>query len=255
MTAIRLEKVSLRVLRGIDLVVDSGELFVLLGPSGAGKSTLLQVIAGLLPYEGHVRFNDDCIDRLPPQRRRVGYLFQDLLLFPHLSVGKNLGVAMLHLNLDRQARRRRIGEILERFGILHLKDRLPAQMSGGEKQRASLARAIATDPRILLLDEPFSSLDPHHAQQLRTELKAHQRHFGITTLFVTHNWEEASQLADRIGVIHDGRLADCIEPPPEPPLEPPLEPPTEGSMKNFSDVSPKSASSTPPGPGIRNGYR
>jgi ABC-type sulfate/molybdate transport systems ATPase subunit len=212
-TAIRLEKLRLRVLKGIDLTVASGELFVLLGPSGAGKSTLLQVIAGLLPYEGRVLFNDDCIDRLPPQRRRVGYLFQDLLLFPHLTIGENLGLAMVHLNLDRRTKGAKIGGILGRFGILHLKDRYPAQMSGGEKQRAALARAIATDPRILLLDEPFSSLDPHHAQRLRDELKAHQRHFGITTLFVTHNWEEARQLADRIGVIRKGCLSDYANQP------------------------------------------
>ncbi len=209
MTAIRLENVNLRVLQNVDLTVDSGKLFVLLGPSGAGKSTLLQVIAGLLPYGGRVFFNGDCIDRLPPQQRRVGYLFQDLLLFPHLTVRKNLWVAMVHLNLNRRDKNEKIRDLLARFDISHLADRYPAQMSGGEKQRAALARAIATDPRILLLDEPFSSLDPQNAQRMRAELKAHQRHFKITTIFVTHNWEEARQLADRTGVIRDGRLVDC----------------------------------------------
>jgi ABC-type sulfate/molybdate transport systems ATPase subunit len=212
MTTIRLEKVSNHILKGVDLTVANGDLFVLLGPSGAGKSTLLQVIAGLLPCTGHILFNGDCIDRQPPHQRRVGYLFQDLLLFPHLTVYQNLQLAMVHLKAGRRLEQRKISRLLERFGILALADRYPVQMSGGEKQRAALARAIATDPRILLLDEPFSSLDPKNAQHLRSELKAHQRHFRITTLFVTHNWEEARQLADRIGVIRQGRLTVNVNP-------------------------------------------
>jgi ABC-type sulfate/molybdate transport systems ATPase subunit len=212
MTTIRLEKVSNTVLRGVDLSIANGELFVLLGPSGAGKSTLLKVIAGLLPCTGHVFFNGDCIDRQPPHQRRVGYLFQDLLLFPHLTVHQNLQLAMAHLKIGRREAHWRISRLLDRFGILNLADRYPVQMSGGEKQRAALARAIATDPRILLLDEPFSSLDPENASRLRLELKAHQRHFRITTLFVTHNWEEARQLADRIGVIQKGRLTVNVNP-------------------------------------------
>ena len=212
MIAIRLEKVSNAVLQGVDLTIDEGELFVLLGPSGAGKSTLLQVIAGLVPCTGHIFFNGDCIDRQPPHQRGVGYLFQDLLLFPHLTVYQNLQLAMAHLKAGRVAERRKINQLLDRFGILALTNRYPVQMSGGEKQRAALARAIATAPRILLLDEPFSSLDPENARHLRSELKAHQRHFRITTLFVTHNWEEARQLADRIGVIQKGRLKVNVNP-------------------------------------------
>lgn len=206
MTDIRIEKVSTRILKDIELTVSEGELFVLMGPSGAGKSTLLQVIAGLLPYEGRIYFNGDCIDRLPPHKRRVGYLFQDLLLFPHLTIQKNLLLAMTHLKLNFDAKQNRVRDLLSLFGILHLADRFPVEMSGGEKQRAALARAIATDPRILLLDEPFSSLDERNAEHLRDELKKHQRHFRITTIFVTHNWNEARELADRIGVICDGRL-------------------------------------------------
>lgn len=211
MTAIRLEKVSTRILKEVDLTISEGEFFVLLGPSGAGKSTLLQVIAGLLPCRGGIFFNGDCINGLPPHRRRVGYLFQDLLLFPHLTVKGNLQLAMAHLKLHRTAATGKISEILDRFGILPLADRYPSQMSGGEKQRAALARAIATDPRILLLDAPFSSLDLENAARLRTELKAHQRHFRITTLFVTHHWEEARQLADRIGIIRNGVLSHIPE--------------------------------------------
>lgn len=212
MTEIRLEKVGARVLEDIELTVCEGELLVLLGPSGAGKSTLLQVIAGLLAYRGHIFFNGRCIDRLPPYRRRVGYLFQDLLLFPHLSIQKNLFLAMAHLRSDRRTRQQKARELLALFGIGHLADRLPAQISGGEKQRAALARAIATEPRILLLDEPFSSLDEQTAMRLRTELKRQQRHFRMTTIFVTHNWGEARQLADRLGVMRQGRLTLSANP-------------------------------------------
>jgi ABC-type sugar transport system ATPase subunit len=209
MTEIQLERVGARVLKEIELTVSGGELFVMLGPSGAGKSTLLQVIAGLLAYQGVIRFDGRCIDRLPPHKRGVGYLFQDLLLFPHLTIRKNLLLAMTRLKSTRQAKHRKTMALLERFGVLHLADRLPGEMSGGEKQRAALARAIATEPRILLLDEPFSSLDERTAGHLRSELKTHQRHFKITTLFVTHNLSEAHELADRIGVIREGQLAPC----------------------------------------------
>lgn len=209
MTTIRMEKVSARVLAEVDLIVAEGEFYVLLGPSGGGKSTLLQVIAGLLPCSGQIFFNGDRVDGLPPYRRRVGYLFQDLLLFPHLTIRKNLLLAMAHLKLERRVALERTDALLRRFSIPKLADRYPGQMSGGEKQRAALARAIATDPRILLLDEPFSSLDVDNAKRLRIELKNHQRQLNITTIFVTHDWEEARLLADRIGVIRSGRLFDC----------------------------------------------
>lgn len=209
MTTIRLKNVSARAIDKIDLIVPEGELFVLLGPSGSGKSTLLQVIAGLLPCTGHIFFNADRIDGLPPHKRRVGYLFQDLLLFPHLTVRKNLLLAMAHLKIERRVALKRTETLLQRFAIRRLADRYPGQISGGEKQRAALARAIAGQPRILLLDEPFSSLDPENAKRLRTDLKKHQRHFKITTIFVTHNLAEAHLLADRIGIICSGRLSDC----------------------------------------------
>jgi ABC-type sugar transport system ATPase subunit len=205
-TTIQLKSVSARVLDEIDLTVAEGELFVLLGPSGSGKSTLLQVIAGLLPCTGHIFFNGDRVDGLPPHKRRVGYLFQDLLLFPHLIVRKNLLLATAHLKIERRVALKKIETLLQRFGITKIADRYPDQISGGEKQRAALARAIAAEPRILLLDEPFSSLDAKNAQRLRTDLKKHQRHFKITTIFVTHNLDEARLLADRIGVIRSGRL-------------------------------------------------
>lgn len=206
MTAIRLDNICVRILKHIDLVVASGELFVLLGSSGAGKSTLLQVIAGLLPHEGRIFFDRDRIDRTPSQKRSVGYLFQDLLLFPHCSLYKNIILAMLPRDLARRKKHQHAQDLLRRFGISHLSDRYPFEISGGEKQRAALARALATEPRILLLDEPFSSLDEPTAQILRTELKQYQLQTATTTIFVTHNWKEALQLADRIGILENGRL-------------------------------------------------
>ena len=206
MTTIRLENISVRILKEIRLTIYQGELLVLLGASGAGKSTLLQAIAGLLTYQGHIYFNDACIDRFPPCRRKVGYLFQDLLLFPHLSVIKNLILAMAHLKRNRRVDRKKAVGLLKRFNISHLAERYPRELSGGEKQRTALARAIATEPHILLLDEPFSSLDEDNARYLRAELKAHQHHFRITTIFVTHNRKEARELADRIAIMKTGRL-------------------------------------------------
>lgn len=206
MTDIRLDRVCAQVLKDIELAVPEGELFVLLGPSGAGKSTLLQVIAGLLAHQGRIFFNGDRIDRIPPHKRKVGYLFQDLLLFPHCTLRKNLFLAMVHLKSSRCVKHQKIQELLEMFGILPLADRFPSEVSGGEKQRAALARAIATEPRILLLDEPFSKLDERTATHLRAELKRHQRHFKITTIFVTHSRIEANELADRTGIIREGRI-------------------------------------------------
>lgn len=209
MTNIRLENVCARSLKDIDLSVANGELFVLLGPSGAGKSTLLKTIAGLVPYKGSIFFNGDCIDRQVPHKRRVGYVFQDLLLFPHLTIKKNIMLAMVHLNTNSRTGEQKACDLLSQFRIEHIANQLPGQVSGGEKQRAAMARAIATEPQILLLDEPFSSLDEHNAKHLRDELKKHQRFFGITTLFVTHNHTEARELGDRVGVLRDGRVA-CV---------------------------------------------
>ncbi|MBN2125050.1 MAG: ABC transporter ATP-binding protein [Deltaproteobacteria bacterium] len=206
MTEIHMNRVRTPVLKDISLRIPEGCLFVLLGPSGAGKTTLLQVLAGLIPYAGNVHFDGRCVDRLPPFKRRVGYLFQDLLLFPHLTVRKNIFLAMEHLKLAKGEKEKRARALLEVFRIPDLAHRYPVEMSGGEKQRAALARAVATSPRVLLLDEPFSSLDSRTARYLRLELKRHQRHFRITTLFVTHNLEEAQELGDRIGILRSGAL-------------------------------------------------
>jgi molybdopterin-binding protein len=212
LTAISLSHISNFILRGVDLDINQGELIVMVGPSGAGKTTLLNVMAGLIPYQGRVMFGGRSVDRLPPHRRQVGYLFQDLLLFPHLTVEKNLLLAIRRLDLSRREKQARAEEILTLCRLAHLRARLPGDLSGGEKQRAALARAIASLPKILLLDEPFASLDFRTARYLRQEFKRLQKHLALTTLFVTHNLHEAQELADRIAVLRAGRLESVGRP-------------------------------------------
>jgi molybdopterin-binding protein len=206
MSAISLRQISNFILRGVELGINQGEMLVMVGPSGAGKTTLLNVVAGLVTYQGQVMFDGRSVNRLPPHRREVGYLFQDLLLFPHLTVEKNLLLGMGRLDLGRREKQARAEEILSLFRLGHLRARLPGDLSGGEKQRAALARAIASLPKILLLDEPFASLDFRTARYLRQEFKRLQKRLGLTTLFVTHNLHEAQELADRIAVLRAGRL-------------------------------------------------
>jgi ABC-type sugar transport system ATPase subunit len=206
MSAIALERIENHALLGIDLEVEDGELLAVVGPSGAGKSTLLHAIAGLVPYSGTIRFDGRPVDRLRPHEREVGMVFQDLFLFPHLTVRANLGLAMKRLSFDKKTLAERTLDLLSRFGLEKLADRRPDKLSGGEKQRVALARAVASAPRLLLLDEPLSSLDVKTAKTLRKEIHRFQRELGITTLLVTHNLEEAAELGDRIGVIQQGEL-------------------------------------------------
>jgi len=210
--AIRLRQIRNFILKGVDLDIGAGELCVLVGPSGAGKTTLLNVLAGLVPYQGRVLFDGKAADHLPSHRRRVGYVFQDLLLFPHLTVEKNLWLAMKGKNLDRSGKKARTEEILRLFRMNHLRARLPEDLSGGEKQRVAVARAVASQPKVLLLDEPFASLDFRTARYLRQEFKSLQRRLGLTTLIVTHNLHEARELADHIVVFQNGRLEQTLRP-------------------------------------------
>lgn len=209
---ISLQRISNYILQNLSIDIREGELLVLVGPSGAGKTTLLNVVAGLTPYHGHVMFNGTPVDELPPYKREVGYVFQDLLLFPHLHVEQNLLLAMKRRTINGAAKQARAEQILQMFRMTHLRNRYPHELSGGEQQRVALARAVATAPKILLLDEPFVSLDFRTARYLRQELKKQQRHLGLTTLFVTHNLAEARELGDRIAVLKSGHLEQTGSP-------------------------------------------
>jgi ABC-type Fe3+/spermidine/putrescine transport system ATPase subunit len=212
MSVISLVNVSNWILKDISFEINKGEIFALVGPSGAGKTTLLQVIAGLAPYKGKVFSGTKSLEGIPPYKRRVGYLFQDLLLFPHLNIFENLIIAMTREPGGKRDKGERASELLEMVGIGSLSKRFPNELSGGEKQRAALARALASSPDILLLDEPFSSLDFRIARYLRLEFKRLQRLLGFNALFVTHNLREAREMSDRIGVLKEGSLIQIVNP-------------------------------------------
>ncbi|TCO73251.1 ABC transporter ATP-binding protein [Rhodovulum euryhalinum] len=212
MSGLRLEGVANAVLAPLDLTVRPGEAVAVLGPSGAGKSTLLKIVAGLLPHRGRVLLGGGELTGLPPHRRGIGYMSQDLHLFPHLSVANNLHLPLVFRGLDRAARAARVAETLALCAIDHRASRRPASLSGGERQRAALARALVCRPRLLLLDEPFANLDHATRGALWREVDALRRRLGITALIVTHDPAEAAALADRSVRIADGTLTERTAP-------------------------------------------
>ena len=195
-----------------DLEIRDKEFLVLLGPNGSGKSTLLNVIAGLVEYRGTVSIDGIPIDRTPANKRGIGYLFQNLVLFPHLDVTANIAYSLKVKKWPQPKIEARVDELLKLMNISHLASRYPGHLSGGEKQRVALARALAVSPGVLLLDEPMSSLDAQTAKSLRIELKQIQRRLGVTTIYVTHDLMEAVNLADRMAVILDGSIQQVDEP-------------------------------------------
>ncbi len=198
------------VVNGISLTVGDGELFVLLGSSGSGKSTLLRMIAGLTEVDaGRVTLHGRDVTELPPARRGVGFVFQSYALFPSLSVAENVEFALAVRGAAKDVRRRRRDELLELVGLAGLGGRLPRQLSGGQQQRVALARALAHQPEVLLLDEPFGALDAKVRADLRRTIREIQRELGVTTLFVTHDQDEAFELADRLAVLSFGRLLEA----------------------------------------------
>ena len=193
-------------LHSIDLDVREGEYFVLLGPTGAGKTVILESLAGLCPvHSGVIRIGGREVQQLPPEGRGIGYVPQDFALFPFMDVRANIGFGMRR-EKGRGSTSERIEALAKLLSISPLLDRGVGTLSGGEKQRVSLARALATEPKVLLLDEPLSSLDLSTAKYLRLELKRFHERFSITTIHVTHSLMEAEELADRIAIIHDGRV-------------------------------------------------
>jgi len=212
MSSIKLKNISKYICKNINLEIFDKELLVLLGPNGAGKSTLLNVIAGLIDYEGSVFFGNKPIDRLPANKRKIGYLFQELNLFPHFDVAANIAYGLRIQKQSQDEIRTRVEELLQIMKIKHLSSRYPKELSGGEKQRVALARALANSPRILLLDEPMNSLDYRTSKYLRTEFKILQKKLGITTIYVTHNFYEAEEMAERIAVLDRGRVEQIGSP-------------------------------------------
>ena len=193
--------------RALDLAVAPGELVCLLGPSGCGKTTILKAIAGLLaPSQGEIRMSGRSLAGVPTERRSIGMVFQKPLLFPHLDVGGNVGFGLRMRGLDPETIQERVRRMLGLVKLEGMEGRRVNQISGGQSQRVGLARALVIEPQVWLLDEPLSQLDANLREQMRELILSIQRELGITTLFVTHDQEEAVVLGDRIGLVLEGRL-------------------------------------------------
>jgi sulfate transport system ATP-binding protein len=195
----------------VSLEIQAGELLALLGPSGSGKTTLLRVIAGLETQDtGSVFFGEEDMTRIGPKDRQVGFVFQHYALFKHMNVLDNvafgLEVRKRKLNLSTAQIRQRVLELLELVQLGGLEKRLPSQLSGGQRQRVALARALAVEPKVLLLDEPFGALDAKVRRELRRWLRSFHQQMAITTVFVTHDQDEAMEIADRIVIMNHGRI-------------------------------------------------
>lgn len=218
--ALQLSAVSHRfggaaVLSSIDLCVSAGEIVCLLGASGCGKTTLLRLIAGLEPLQaGEILFAGETFarpgDEPVPESRRFGLVFQDHVLFPHLSVADNIAFGLT--DLSRQQRTERVREQLERMGLAEFGERFPHTLSGGQQQRVALARALAPKPRLMLLDEPFASVDATLRRQLREEARRVLKASGVPSIVVTHDADEALEMGDRIAVMHAGEIVQCETP-------------------------------------------
>ncbi len=193
-------------LDGLDLAIKGGEFVALLGPSGCGKSTALNCLAGLLPLTGGAVWLDGKrIDGLPPEQRGFGMVFQNYALFPHMSVRSNIGFGLRMHRTPKQEARRRVSEAIALVQLDEHADKYPGQLSGGQQQRVAIARAIVLEPPLVLMDEPLSNLDAKLRLEMRTEIKRIHQTLGLTTIYVTHDQEEALSLADRLVLLRDGR--------------------------------------------------
>ncbi|MCL6442714.1 MAG: ABC transporter ATP-binding protein [Alicyclobacillus sp.] len=199
--------------QGVSLQIEEGEMVGLLGPSGSGKTTLLRMIAGLeRQTEGEIYINGRNVDGLPPQRRGVGVVFQNYALFPHMTVYENIAFGLRVQKLKKAEIQERVAHMLQMVHLTGLEKRYPSQLSGGQAQRVALARALAPSPSVLLLDEPFAAIDTKIRKELREWVRKVHEEVGITSIFVTHDQDEAFDIADKVVVFHEGRIEQVGSP-------------------------------------------
>src|SRR5262245_33660422 len=216
--AVQLNRVTLGygafiAVKSVDLVIAKGSFVTLLGPSGCGKTTLLRAIAGLVtPMSGEIVIKGRRVNDVPIHKRNIGLVFQNYALFPHKNIFDNIGFGLKYRRVDRGAIAQRVKRALDIVRLPGVEKKLPSELSGGQQQRIALARAIVIEPDVLLLDEPLSALDANLREEMRTELKAIQREVGITTVFVTHDQEEALALSDRVVVMNHGLVEQIGSP-------------------------------------------
>ena len=202
-----------RAVDRVSINIEPGSMVALLGPSGCGKTTTLRMIAGLLqPNAGEIYLNGDPITQVPVHRRNIGMLFQNYALFPHMTVAQNIAFGLETRGMGRAAITERVTEALQLVQLSRYQERLPSQLSGGQQQRVALARAVVVEPALLLLDEPLGALDKSLRESMQVELRALQRRLGITTVFVTHDQDEALTMSDRIVIMREGRIEQAGAP-------------------------------------------
>lgn len=217
-TIVSLSRITLRygdvtALDDVHFSIRTGEFFTLLGPSGCGKTSLLRLIGGFQdPTQGYVHVDGRDVTRVAPQKRPINTVFQNFALFPHMSVAENVGFGLEMLRWSKARRSARVAEVLKLVGLSDFADRRPEALSGGQQQRVALARGLAPEPRVLLLDEPMSALDLKLRKEMQGELKRLHREAGITFVMVTHDQEEALSLSDRIAVMQGGRVRQIASP-------------------------------------------
>lgn len=203
----------LEVLKGISFEVEQGEFFFLLGSSGCGKSTLLRIISGLAdPDEGRIIMDGEDVTKLPAEKRGVGLVFQNYALWPHMTVYDNVAFGLLVKKLAKDEIKKKVAKVLRDVKLEGLEKRYPAELSGGQQQRVALARALVIEPKLVLLDEPLSNLDANLRLEMRSELRRIHKELGLTMIYVTHDQKEALSLANRVALMHEGKLAQLGSP-------------------------------------------
>lgn len=222
---------TFQALKRVNLEIKNGSFVALLGPSGSGKSTLLRIVAGLEdPDSGRVWLSGQDATHIQLQQREIGFVFQNYALFPHLTVAENISFGLDIRNIDESLKKQRVYELIQLIQLERFAHRYPNQLSGGQRQRVALARALAIEPKVLLLDEPFAALDAKIRKQLRHWLRTLHNHLSLTTVFVTHDHQEALELAHEIVVLDNGHIVQIGNP------QEIIDHPANLFIKNFVDV-------------------